>query len=227
MLLGAIVNALTIILGGLIGSYGRHIIPERHSKLILTCLQIVVATMGIKLATSSNNVLVVIISLAIGVLIGESIDLDEKMQRLGESIQKRLKHKENNVSAAFVTTTLIYCVGSMAILASIDSGMKGDHDIHFTKAIIDGIAAIFFASSMGIGVAFSGISVLLYQGALTLLANVIAPYLGDAVMTEMSATGGVMLIALAMSMLEIKQIKVANLLPALVVSILLMLTGWF
>ncbi len=227
MLLGAIVNALTIILGGLIGSYGRHIIPERHSKLILTCLQIVVATMGIKLATSSNNVLVVIISLAIGVLIGESIDLDEKMQRLGESIQKRLKHKENNVSAAFVTTTLIYCVGSMAILASIDSGMKGDHDIHFTKAIIDGIAAIFFASSMGIGVAFSGISVLLYQGALTLLANVIAPYLGDAVMTEMSATGGVLLIALAMSMLEIKQIKVANLLPALVVSVLLMLSGWF
>lgn len=227
MLLGAIVNALTIIVGGLLGTYARHIIPERHSKLIMTCLQIVVATIGIKFAISTDNVLVVIISLAIGALIGESIDLDRKMQQLGESIQKRLKSKEHDVATGFVTTTLIYCVGSMAILASIDSGMKGEHDIHFTKAIIDGIAAIFFASSMGIGVALSGISVLLYQGALTLLANVIAPYLGEAVMTEMSATGGVMLIALAMSMLEIKQIKVANLLPALFVSVLLMLTGWF
>ncbi|MDO5095546.1 MAG: DUF554 domain-containing protein [Peptostreptococcaceae bacterium] len=227
MLLGAIVNALTIIVGGLLGTYARHIIPERHSKLIMTCLQIVVATIGIKFAISTDNVLVVIISLAIGALIGESIDLDRKMQQLGECIQKRLKSKEHDVAAGFVTTTLIYCVGSMAILASIDSGMKGEHDIHFTKAIIDGIAAIFFASSMGIGVALSGISVLLYQGALTLLANVIAPYLGEAVMTEMSATGGVMLIALAMSMLEIKQIKVANLLPALFVSVLLMLTGWF
>lgn len=226
MLIGAFANAVAILIGGLIGSKAGKLIPEKHSKLIIVSLQIVIFVMGINFLIKSENILIVVISLVVGALIGESIDIDAKMQKFGESIQKKVANS-GNFSSSFITSTLVFCVGSMAILASIESGIKGDHSIHFTKAIIDGFLSIFFASTMGIGVAFSGFAVFLYQGGLTLLSGLIAPYISEAIMTEVSATGGVMLIALALSMMEIKQIKVANLLPALVIPVILFATKLF
>lgn len=227
ILLGSIVNGITIFAGGLIGSKAGKMIPERHSKLVMTVLQISILVLGVKFASASNDFLLLVVSLVLGALIGETVDVDQAMTNFGNKMQQRLKSSNNNFTAAFLSATLLYCVGSMAILASIESGMQNDHSVHFTKALIDGIAAIFLASSMGIGIAFSGISVLLYQGLLTLLASSVAPYATPELMTEMSAVGGIVLIALALTMLEIKPIKIANLIPALFMPILLMMTPWF
>ncbi len=227
MLLGAIANGLSIVLGGIIGTKAGKLIPDRHSQLILASLQIVVLILGITIAIKSENILIVVISIVVGGLLGETMDLDKKMRDLGDYLQSKVKSSESNISSGFVSASLVFCVGSMAILASIESGIRGDHSIHFTKAIIDGVLAIFFASTLGIGVSLSGAAVFLYQGGMTLLASLIAPYITTEIMTEVSATGGVLLIALALTMMEIKQIKVANLIPALIVPAILMMTPFF
>lgn len=223
MLLGTIVNAGAIILGSLIGLLAKKAIPQRMGDLIMTAIPIVVMVLGVQFSIESANVLIVIVSLVIGAIIGEWIDIDKKLDEFGATVQSKLKGNDSNFSAAFVSTTLIYCVGSMAILGSIESGINNQHTILYTKALMDGISAIFFASSLGAGVLFSSISVFLYQGLLTLLAGYVAPYLSSAVVTEMSATGGILLIALAFTILGIKKIKVANLLPAIFLPIIIML----
>lgn len=223
MLLGTIVNAGAIILGSLIGLLAKKAIPQRMGDLIMTAIPIVVMVLGVQFSIESANVLIVIVSLVIGAIIGEWIDIDKKLDEFGATVQSKLKGNDSNFSAAFVSTTLIYCVGSMAILGSIESGINNQHTILYTKALMDGISAIFFASSLGAGVIFSSVSVFLYQGLLTLLAGYVAPYLSAAVVTEMSATGGILLIALAFTILGIKKIKVANLLPAIFLPIIIML----
>ena len=227
MLLGAMTNGLLILAGGMIGAKAGKLIPERHSKLIMTSLQIIVLVLGIGLAIKTENILITVISLVLGGLLGETIDLDGKMKIFGDWIQSKVRSNASNFSTGLVSASLIFCVGSMAILAAIESGIRGDHSIHFTKGIIDGIISIFFASTMGIGVAFSGIAVFLYQGGITLLASVIAPYVTPEMMNEVSATGGVLLIALSLTMMEIKSVKVANLIPALFLPVLLMMTEFF
>ncbi len=223
MLLGTIVNAGAIILGSLIGLLAKKAIPQRMGDLIMTAIPIVVMVLGVQFSIESANILIVIVSLVIGAIIGEWIDIDKKLDEFGATVQSKLKGNDSNFSAAFVSTTLIYCVGSMAILGSIESGINNQHTILYTKALMDGISAIFFASSLGAGVIFSSVSVFLYQGLLTLLAGYVAPYLSAAVVTEMSATGGILLIALAFTILGIKKIKVANLLPAIFLPIIIML----
>ncbi len=223
MLLGTIVNAGAIILGSLIGLLAKKAIPQRMGDLIMTAIPIVVMVLGVQFSIESANVLIVIVSLVIGAIIGEWIDIDKKLDEFGATVQSKLKGNDSNFSAAFVSTTLIYCVGSMAILGSIESGINNQHTILYTKALMDGISAIFFASSLGAGVIFSSVSVFLYQGLLTLLAGYVAPYLSATVVTEMSATGGILLIALAFTILGIKKIKVANLLPAIFLPIIIML----
>lgn len=223
MLLGTIVNAGAIILGSLVGLLAKKAIPQRMGDLIMTAIPIVVMVLGIQFSIASANILIVIVSLVIGAIVGEWIDIDKKLDNFGKSVQSKLKGKDSNFSVAFVSTTLIYCVGSMAILGSIESGINNHHTILYTKALMDGISAIFFASTLGAGVIFSSISVLLYQGILTILAGYVAPYLSAAVVTEMSATGGILLIALAFTILGIKKIKVANMLPAIFLPIVIML----
>lgn len=223
MLLGTIVNAGAIILGSLVGLLAKKAIPQRMGDLIMTAIPIVVMVLGIQFSIASANILIVIVSLVIGAIVGEWIDIDKKLDNFGKSVQSKLKGKDSNFSVAFVSTTLIYCVGSMAILGSIESGINNQHTILYTKALMDGISAIFFASTLGAGVIFSSISVLLYQGILTILAGYVAPYLSAAVVTEMSATGGILLIALAFTILGIKKIKVANMLPAIFLPIVIML----
>ncbi|WP_028829737.1 DUF554 domain-containing protein [Proteocatella sphenisci] len=222
MLTGTIVNTIAIIAGALIGVIAKKAIPQRVGDLIMSAIPIVVMVLGVQFAMASSNILIVIVSLVIGGIIGEWIDIDKKLDDFGTKIQSRIKGKDANFSVAFVSTTLIYCVGSMAILGSIESGINNNHTILYTKALMDGISAIFFASTLGTGVIFSGISVFIYQGILTVLAGYVSPYLSPAVVTEMSASGGILLIALAFTILGIKKIKVANLLPAIFLPIILM-----
>mgnify|MGYP003620100890 FL=1 len=223
MLTGTIVNTLAIIAGAMIGVIAKKAIPQRMGDLVMSAISIVVMVLGVQFGIASSNILIVIVSLVVGGIIGEWIDIDRRLDDFGVRIQSRMKGGDSNFSAAFVSTTLIYCVGSMAILGSIESGINGNHTILYTKSLMDGISAIFFASTLGAGVIFSGISVFIYQGILTVLAGYIGPYLSPEVVTEMSASGGILLIALSFTILGIKKIKVANLLPAIFLPVILML----
>lgn len=221
MLQGTLVNVVLVLIGGSIGLFLKKGLSERFSNLIMDALALVTIVIGITFATASENILIVIVSLVIGALVGEAINLDQQLNQLGKLVRNKVKSHSGNIGEAFVTATLLFCVGSMAIMGALDSGLKGNHTVLYTKAIMDGISALIFASSMGIGVLLSVVPIFIYQGSITLLASWIEPYLTQGMMTEMNAVGGVILIGLGISILGIKEIKVSNLLPALIVPMLL------
>ena len=221
MLQGTLVNVVLVLIGGGIGLFLKKGISERFSNLMMDALALVTIVIGITFATASENILIVILSLVIGAVVGEGINLDQQLNQLGKLVRNKVKSHSGNIGEAFVTATLLFCVGSMAIMGALDSGLKGNHTVLYTKAIMDGISALIFASSMGIGVLLSAVPILIYQGSITLLASWIEPYLTQGMMTEMNAVGGVILIGLGISILGIKEIKVSNLLPALIIPMLL------
>ena len=223
ILLGSIVNAAAIIVGGAAGSILKRGISERFSSLIMSALGLLTLALGMMFAVESKNIMVVVFSLVIGSLLGEWINIEKKMSDLGDYVQDKLKAGEGNFAEGFVTASLLFCVGSMAIMGSLQSGLMNDHKILYTKAVMDGVIAVVFASTLGIGVALSFMPILIYQGSIALLASLIAPYLGTAVVTEMTATGGILLVGVGINILEIKKIKVGNMLPAIFAPIILML----
>lgn len=229
ILLGTIVNVLLILVGSILGILLKRGIEKRYEDLIMSALGLVTAVIGITFAIKSQNMLIVVVSLVIGALIGEWIDIDSKLNKVGDWLKDKVKGKgetgleeESRIGEGFVTATLLFCVGSMAIMGALDSGLRGDHTILYTKSIMDGISALIFASSMGIGVALSAFPILIYQGGIALMAQTVQPYLSDAMMIEMNAVGGILLIGIGLSLLDIKRIKVSNLLPALIIPII-----WF
>jgi len=215
ILLGSIVNGIAIVIGGTMGLLLKGGLPKKTADLIITGVSFFIACLGIGFTLKSQAMLVVIFSLAIGCLIGDWIDIEAKLEIFAENIQKKLKSLGGNFSGGFVTASLLYCIGSMAILGSFQSGLEGKHDILYAKALMDGIISIVFSSTMGIGVLFSAIPVFLYQGSITLLAGVVAPYVGADVIREMTAVGGILLICIGVNMTDIKKIKVGNMLPAI------------
>jgi uncharacterized membrane protein YqgA involved in biofilm formation len=223
ILLGSIVNAAAIIVGGIAGNIFKRGISERFSNLIISTLGLFTLALGMMFSIKSENIMVVVFSLVLGAIIGEAIDIEKRMNNLGDYVQDKLKSKEGNFSQGFVTASLLFCVGSMAIMGALQGGLMNDHRILFTKAIMDGIIAVVFASTMGTGVALSFLPVFIYQGSITLLASFIAPYLSEAVITEMTATGGVLLVGVGINILKIKEIKVGNMLPAIFLPIIFML----
>ncbi len=223
VLLGALVNAAAIIIGGIAGSILKKGLSERFSSLIMSALGLLTLALGLMFSIQSKEILIVVFSLVIGSILGEWIDVEKRMNDLGDYVQDKLGAKEGNFSKGFVTASLLFCVGSMAIMGSLQSGLVNDHNILYTKAVMDGVISVVFASTLGIGVAMSFAPVLAYQGSIALLASVVAPYLSTAVVTEMTATGGVLLIGVGFNILEIKKIKVGNMLPAIFIPIILML----
>ena len=219
-MLGTIVNALAIIAGGIIGLLFKNVIPEKISESLLKTTGLAVIAIGITLIFRGENFTLLIISLILGTIIGESIDIEGILERFGAYIESKMKNKESNVALGFVTCTLVYCVGSMAIIGSIQSGLTGNHDILFSKALIDGITSVSMAVSMGVGVIFSSISVFVYQGIITTLASFMQSLLSEVVVNEMTAIGGVIIMGIGLNFLEIKRIKVGNLLPAIFLPII-------
>ncbi|MBL4937236.1 DUF554 domain-containing protein [Clostridium sp. YIM B02515] len=219
-MLGTIVNSLAIIGGSLLGFVLKGGIPERVNDNIMKGLALCIMVIGISGAIKSENMILIICSIVIGALIGELIDIDKGLKKLGDNIEAKLQGKGGRVSEGFVTASLVYCVGAMAILGSLDSGLKGDYKILFTKAMLDGISAIMFTSTLGIGVALSAISVFAYQGTITLAASALQGILVGTVITELSAVGSLLIMGLAFNMLGLTKIKVANLLPAILIPIL-------
>lgn len=219
-MLGTIVNALAVLVGGLIGILFKNVIPEKITEALLKASGLAVITVGIKLSLVGENLTLLIMSVIIGTAIGELINIEGKLDNLGAMVEGKLKNKGSNITLGFVTCTLIYCVGSMSIVGAIQSGLTGNHEILFSKALLDGIMSITMAVSMGVGVALSSISVLLYQGTITLLAQFMQSLLSDVVVTEMTAIGGTLIMAIGLNFLEIKRIKVGNMLPAIFLPII-------
>ncbi len=223
ILLGTIANAGAIIIGGIAGSFFRKGISERFSNIIMTVLGLFTLVLGMMFAVDSQNALVVVFSLVIGSVIGEWIDIEKRMNDLGDYVQDKLNSGEGSFSKGFVTASLLFCVGTMSIMGSLQSGLMNDHKILLMKSILDGTISVVFASTLGIGVVLSSLPVLVYQGSIALLASSVAPYLSEAVITEMTAVGGVLLVGMGINLLEIKKLKVGNMLPAIFLPIILML----
>ncbi|GFP76899.1 DUF554 domain-containing protein [Clostridium fungisolvens] len=218
-MLGTLVNFGAIVIGGILGLLLKGGIPERLSKTIMNGLALCVLYIGISGTLKGDNPLLIIISIAVGALIGELIDIDNLLSKFGEFIEEKFNKMTKNspIAEGFVTSSLLFCVGAMAIVGSLQSGLEGNHTVLFNKSILDGISSIVFASSLGIGVIFSAFAVLIYQGAITLLATLIQGILTTTVINSMTAVGSLLIIGLSFNMLGITKIKVANLLPAIII----------
>ncbi|WP_332692384.1 DUF554 domain-containing protein [Halalkalibacter lacteus] len=221
VLTGTLVNGLAIIIASLIGLLVRNI-SEQMKTTTMQAIALAVVVLGFGMALKSEQFLIVIGSLVIGGIIGEKIDLEARLARLGAWVEIKVGAKEDgSIAKAFVTATLIYVVGAMAILGALDSGLRGDHSVLYTKSLLDGFSAIIFTSTLGLGVIFSAIPVVLYQGVIALLATQINQFVPEVLMNafilEMTATGGIMIIAIGLNILGILHVRVANLLPSIVV----------
>lgn len=220
LVLGTIVNCLTIIAGSLVGILFRNGIPEKYNQTVMQAIGLSVILIGMKNALGSNDLVIIIVSLAMGSLLGELIGIENYLERLGNFLEAKFSKKSSGFSAGFVTASLMYCIGSMAIVGSLESGLTGNHDTLFAKATLDGIVGIILSSSMGIGVLFASVPVLLYQGSITLMAGLLKPLLVPAVISQMSAVGGLLIVALGLNMIREKKLKVGNMLPAVFIPLI-------
>lgn len=218
--LGTFVNTIAIIVGGILGLLLRGGIPERVKNTIMNGLALCILLIGVTGAIKVNNLLLIIFSVVLGSVIGELIDLDKLIQNLGDKIEEKFHHKGGSISEGFVSSSLLFCVGAMAIVGSLQSGLTNNHQTLFAKSMLDGISSIVFASSFGFGVILSSISVLIYQGVITLCATLLKTVLTQNVILDMTAVGSLLIIGLSLNMLKITKIKVANLLPAVFIPVL-------
>lgn len=225
--MGTIINSLAIVIGGAIGLLFKKGLPDKLSTNIMNGLALCVLYIGVSGSFKSENTLILILSMVIGVMIGESLDLDKRVTQLGDWIEKKVKREKDSVSISegFVTASLLFCVGAMAIVGSIQEGLSGNREMLLTKSMLDGISSIIFSSSLGIGVIFSAGLVLVYQGGITLLASSLAPYLTDSVVNEMTGVGSLLIIGLALNMLKVTNLKIMNYVPAIFIPIILGI--WF
>ena len=214
-MLGTIVNTLAIIAGSLIGLFFKGGIPEKYSKTIMHAIGLAVILIGLKTALKTDDILIIIISLALGSVIGELLRIEDRLEGFGKWLGRLVSGDNEGVAKGFVAASLIYCVGAMAIVGSLESGLSGNHQTLFAKSLLDGIGSILFASTLGIGVLFSAVSVFLYQGAITLGASTLKQFLTPVVVAQMSAVGGLLIMAIGLNLLEIKKLKIGNMLPAI------------
>ncbi|WP_368488284.1 DUF554 domain-containing protein [Clostridium sp. BJN0013] len=219
MLIGTIVNFIVIVGGSLVGLLFKGGISEKISNTVIQGLSLCIIYIGILGVIKSSNVILIITSMVIGGFIGEVIDIDNRIERLGNKIEDKFKNKNVKISEGFVTASLLFCVGSMAIVGSLESGLEGNNKILFAKSMLDGITSVIFSSSLGIGVMISSISVLIYQGIITIAAFGLKTILIQSVITDMTAVGSLLIIGLGFNLLGIVKIKVANLLPAIFIPI--------
>ena len=247
-MLAVFVNCGTIILGSLIGLIFSKKISGEMSNIVQTAAGVVSLVLGIQMSFEYQNIIFLAVALILGGIIGSVLDIDGKILQFGKFLEKHLYHKkialqnsqiqlsetsstelktkklsQKNFAYAFLNASVLFCVGAMAIIGSFKAGIQKDYTIIFTKSVLDGFMSIGFAASMGVGTAFSCIAILLYQGALTLLSAFISPFVTDALITELSAVGGCMIMMIGLNLLEIKKIKTANYLPSMILVVIFVL----
>ena len=219
-MLGVLVNVATVILGSSVGLLLKKGIPERISKAVMMAIGLCTVYIGIDGALEGENTIVLIVSMVLGTIIGTAVDIDGKLNKLASFVERKMKkdNEKSPVAQDFIPGSLLFCVGAMSIVGSLNSGLSGDHTVTYTKAILDLISSCMLASTLGIGVMLAAAFVLVYQGGLVLLAELLQGVLTDtALIAEITCAGSVMIIGLGLNITGISKFKVANFLPALLV----------
>lgn len=217
-MIGTLVNAAAIIAGGTAGRCLKTGIQDRFKTTIMQAIGLSVVLIGVRSAIGATDLLEVIVCMAIGSLIGEAMRIEEKLDALGRKVDARFSRSaggSGSFAKGFVTASLVFCVGSMAIVGALESGLTGSHETLFAKSLLDGITAVVFAATFGSGVIFSAIPVLIYQGAITLGASLLKPVLTAEVIAQMSGVGGLLIAAIGINMLQLARIRIGNMLPAI------------
>lgn len=219
---GTIVNTVSIILGSLIGIMLKNGFIKEKSEAIMSALGLSVLIIGLQGVIQYQSPLKLIVSLALGVLIGEMLDLDQQMNRFARIIEKRFtKGNDNRFVQGFVGASILFGVGAMSIVGAIQSGMDSNETVLYTKSLLDFVSSIVYASTFGWGVLFSSFVILIYQGLITVLSSIITPFLNEVVLSDISAVGSALVMAIGLNMLNITKLKLANFLPAILVIIIL------
>lgn len=224
-MIGTIVNVIAVVAGGSLGLLLNKKLPERFVSIFFQVIGLFTLFLGISLALKTTHVLHMIMALISGALVGEALGLEGLTGKSSEWLKHKLKIRNARFTEGALTAFLLYCMGSLTILGGIQEGMTGDASLLYMKSLMDGVSSIALASGLGIGVLFSAIPLLIYQGSITLLASAAGDFIPEIMVTELSAVGGILLLGLGINILELKKIKVMNLLPALVMIILLL--WWF
>lgn len=219
--LGNVVNALAIVAGAGLGLFLMRGIPQSYQKLVMQAIGLSTLLIGMQSALKSQDLLVVIIAMILGAVTGTFLRLEERLEGVGERLQGLVGAAAGRFTEAFMTPTLVYIVGAMAVMGPLQSGLTGDHSIVYAKSVLDGTTAIIFAATLGPGVVLSALPVFVYQGTITLFATWIAPFLTPPMLNELVATGGLLILGIGINLLELTRVKVGNLLPALIVAPLL------
>lgn len=220
ILTGVLINAAAVVAGGVLGTLGGRFMPEKMKQTVLAATGLVSIGIGISGAIGSSNQLIPILSLVIGSVIGELLHIEDGVTRAGDWLQKRFG-KSGSITEGFVTGSLVFAAGAMAVMGALESGLKNDHTILMTKSVIDMAGSVAFAGSLGIGVAFSALSILVLEGTVALLASLLTGVLTDAVITEISVTGSLIIIGVALNVLGLTKLRIMNMTPALLLPILL------
>lgn len=219
---GTIVNVVTVLIGSMIGLWINKSLPNRYIKIFFQVMGLFTFFLGISMALKSNHVLHMITALISGVLIGEWLNFEKAMERFSLWLKKKIKLKDEKFTDGFLTAFLLYCVGSMTIIGAIEEGVGHSSRLLLIKSLMDGISSIALASGLGIGVLFSAVPLFIFQGGLTLSAMFLGDFIPPEIITELTATGGILLMGLGIDILEIKKIKVINMLPALIMIVIIM-----
>ena len=219
-MLAVIVNFILVGILGFLGSKIGDKFSKNLRESIMTFLAVAIIVIGIR-SSMKGDILVIIISIVLGLIIGEYLSLNDKLDKLSSNIEKKyIKDSNSNFSESFLNASILFCFGAMGIIGCIEAGVTGDDQVLMGKALIDGIVAFFMAQSMGIGVSFSSISILIFQAILVLLASFLSPFLGKEVMNNISGTGGLMIILIGLSQLKLVDSKIANVLPAIIIPVI-------
>ena len=216
---GTLLNAGAIIIGSTIGVMIHSRLPQKMVNTIFQGMGLITAVIGISMSLRSDNLIIIVISVVSGIIVGEWVDIDRYVRRLSGKIGNNTD--SNKFTEGFVTASMLFCVGAMAILGAIEDGMGKTPNLLITKSVIDGISSIAFAATFGIAVLFSAFPVLIYQGLLTIFAAFIMQFMSDAMIADLTAVGGVLLIGLGINIMKIKEINIVNMLPALIIVVLL------
>lgn len=219
--MGTLFNVITVIVGSCIGLLVRKRLSKRFIDVVFAGLGLFTIFLGISMALKSEEMLLMIFALVIGGLLGEAIQVEQSLNRLSDLLKKRINSSNSQFTEGLTTAFMLFCVGSLTILGAFEEGLGNKPNLLITKGVMDGFSSIALSTAFGVGVLFSAIPLLLYQGGLTLFASFLAPVLSNAIITELSAVGGVMIIGIGINILEIKKLPVVNMLPALLLSPLL------
>jgi uncharacterized membrane protein YqgA involved in biofilm formation len=218
---GTIINAGAVIIGSLVGLVIHSRLPKKITTITFQGIGLFTIFLGVSMALKTNEILLMIFSIVLGSIIGEALDIDRYLAKFSEYLKSKIRSENKKFSEGFITSSLLFCMGSMAILGAFEEGLGGRPNLLLAKSVLDGFASIALAASLGIGVLFSAVPLFIYQGSLTLFAGLLENFFSDIIITELSAVGGLLLIGLGLNILEIKKLKILNMIPSLLIVVML------